>query len=486
MPVYTSSNGVEGMELKVTIMKGEGLAAKDRNLMGQRTTSDPYCVVFLETSTPGARAGSKPKVSQKQIGKTKTVMKNLSPTWDETWKMTLPCSVLQDPKNPPTLICKLYDYDKGTDDDEMGTVKIPLSIDPPKNQNTKEWYEIPKKSANNAKGKLQVGIKTVLQRSTEIKRGNAFPVPSERIRVGLAWDLVKGKAVDLDAACVALDNKGRIDMENSVYYGNLENPNKSITHSGDSRDGNAEGEDESMSFRFDKIPPKIVALYIVLCVATPKRFLSNIESARITIVDESKKGSDAPVAVFQPSRHIDSGDATTLFLVRMARKGGSVESNEWILQPIEDTHPTARDFGSLIPYFKSYTKDLIPKIEVDPTERVSIMRKGGTIQVKDFCPEGKLPERVTFGLSWDMGHASKDKKEEKIDLDASAICMDADLQCVDKVWFKHLTSDDGSIKHGGDERRGDKGGDDERIYVELAKVSKKVQYIGFVVNSYSG
>jgi hypothetical protein len=35
----------------------------------------------------------------------------------------------------------------------------------------------------------------------------------------------------------------------------------------------------------------------------------------------------------------------------------------------EDMHPTARDFGSLIPYIKSYSRNLIP--DIDPGERVA-------------------------------------------------------------------------------------------------------------------
>ena len=284
----------------------------------------------------------------------------------------------------------------------------------------------------------------------------------------------------MDASCVAVDAKGQISMDNSVYYGNLANSNGSIKHSGDSRDGNKEGEDESMFFRLDKVSSKVLALYIILTVASNKRYLSSGTSARVTIVDESEKKAK-PMASFAPSKHIDSQDATALFLVRIARDG----KGGWVVQPIEDVHPSARDFGSLIPHIKSYTKDLIPKIKVDPTEKVSVMRKGGAIKIKDFCPAKKVPSKVSFGLSWDMTRKAG-QEAKKIDLDASAICLDADLNCVDKVWFKHLNSEDGAIKHGGDQRSGEAGGDDEVVYVELPRIAARIHYIGFVVNSYSG
>lgn len=479
MPVFMPTNGVESASISFTLVKGEGLAAKDRNVMGKRTTSDPYCVVTLETSVPGSRG--KPKTTKQELGKTKTIMKTVDPEWNESFDCTLPCAVLQDPQNPPKLKFEIFDYDKGSDDDAMGTVIIPIKLDPPKDSKTKEWYKVPADSAKNAKGKIQVAMDIEIARSTELVRGNAFPLETNKIRVGLAWDLVKGKVIDLDAACVAIDNKGKICMDNSVYYGNLSNSNESIRHSGDSRDGKKEGEDEAISMKLDKVPKEIAALYLILTVASNKRYLSSVSSARITFIDESSKKNSKPMASFAPSKHVDSEDATALFLVRIARDG----KKTWKVQPIEDVHHSARDFGGLIPHIKSYSKDIIPGIKVDPAEKVSVMRKGGAIKIKDFCPQNKVPDKVTFGLSWDMTRA-EGEKAQKIDLDASAICLDGDLQCVDKVWFKHLKSEDGAMRHGGDQRSGETTGDDEAIYVTLPKIAARIHYIGFVVNSYSG
>jgi len=478
MPVFIPTNGVEAMEVKVTLIQGNDLIAKDRNMMGKRTTSDPYCIVKLQTTMPGV-GRTKPKTTTSTLGQTKTITKDLNPKWNESFTASLPCPVLQDPAAPPKLIFELYDHDKNGDDDCMGILTLPLTDVTSKT--SKDWYDIPKDSVKNAKGKLEIHLQTVVHSSTTLQSGNSFALPSDNIRIGLAWDLDKGKAVDLDAACVALDNQGRVAMDYSVYYGNLTSPNESIVHSGDSKDGKSKGEDESIQFRLNQIPPSIVALYIVLTVASPRRYLSNVATARMTIWDESKPASVAPLAAFAPSKHIHSEDATALFLVRIARGGGG--SSQWILQPIEHSHPTARDFGTLIPFFKSYTRDLIPNIKVDPKEIVSIMRKGGAIKIRDFCPGNVLPDAVTFGLSWDMNTL---KGGKTIDLDASCICLDAELQCVDKVWYKQLQSDDGGIVHSGDQRRGDAVGDDECIAIILSKISKRIKYIGFVVNSYTG
>lgn len=75
---------------------------------------------------------------------------------------------------------------------------------------------------------------------------------------------------------------------------------------------------------------------------------------------------------------------------------------------------------------------------------------------------------------------------KNIDLDASVICLDTNRNEVDLISYKKLTSNDHGIRHGGDEREGDEEGDDEKIFVNLARVNKSIKYIAFVINSFSG
>jgi len=106
--------------------------------------------------------------------------------------------------------------------------------------------------------------------------------------------------------------------------------------------------------------------------------------------------------------------------------------------------------------------------------------------------DGSALRKVTMGLGWDPvktkglfgsifggGAAS-------IDLDASCILLDGQKQPVDTVWFGQLKSQDGSIKHSGDNRTGDGDGDDESIYVDLNALPARVQYLVFTVNSFRG
>lgn len=97
---------------------------------------------------------------------------------------------------------------------------------------------------------------------------------------------------------------------------------------------------------------------------------------------------------------------------------------------------------------------------------------------------------IRLGLGWDPVKAGFFGKlmgsGGEIDLDASCILLNSDLQKIDLVWFKQLQSTDGSIKHSGDNRTGDGDGDDETILVDLQRLPAQVKHLVFTVNSFTG
>ncbi|TKV84562.1 TerD family protein, partial [Pseudomonas aeruginosa] len=99
---------------------------------------------------------------------------------------------------------------------------------------------------------------------------------------------------------------------------------------------------------------------------------------------------------------------------------------------------------------------------------------------------------VSLGLGWDPvksgGFLSKllGGGNDEIDLDASCILLDGNMKPVDLVWFRQLSSKDGSIKHSGDNLTGEGDGDDETINVDLQRLPASVQHLVFTVNSFRG
>jgi tellurium resistance protein TerZ len=97
---------------------------------------------------------------------------------------------------------------------------------------------------------------------------------------------------------------------------------------------------------------------------------------------------------------------------------------------------------------------------------------------------------VRMGLGWQSaprkGFLARLTARE-IDLDASAVLF-AGKEASDVVFFQHLVSDDGSVRHTGDNVVGGagQGGDDESILVDLQRIPVHIDQIVFTVNSFTG
>ena len=119
------------------------------------------------------------------------------------------------------------------------------------------------------------------------------------------------------------------------------------------------------------------------------------------------------------------------------------------------------------------------------------LEKGQRINLEK--DNGAKLQSICVGVNWG---AIKKKNwlgfttTEAVDLDASCAQFDAQGNIIDKVWFRHLASNDGAIKHSGDDLTGDMDGDDgldnEVITVDLHKVNPRTEKIAFVLNSFRG
>jgi len=96
---------------------------------------------------------------------------------------------------------------------------------------------------------------------------------------------------------------------------------------------------------------------------------------------------------------------------------------------------------------------------------------------------------VRMGLGWKAApkRGLFGTRTRQIDLDASALLY-AEKTPSDVVFFQHLVSNDGSVRHTGDNLVGGvgAGGDDESIIVDLAHVPAQITQVIFTVSSYTG
>lgn len=121
-------------------------------------------------------------------------------------------------------------------------------------------------------------------------------------------------------------------------------------------------------------------------------------------------------------------------------------------------------------------------IRLEKGQRINLEKNNGS-KLTNICVGvnwGAIVKKGWLGI----------KTTEAVDLDASCAEFDSLGNVIDKIWFRHLESNDGAIKHSGDDLTGDTDGDDgldnEIITVDFTRLPDKVEKIAFVLNSFKG
>ena len=133
----TPSNNETSTKVKLTILAGRDLVAKDKDIFGHKTTSDPYVEVWDE---------------HKRFGKTPVFQKTLNPVWekDNTFETEL------EGENPQVTL-KINDWNRIGGPDAMGTIVLEI---PTKTVDITDWFAVPKDSAKDASGEIQIRLQT--------------------------------------------------------------------------------------------------------------------------------------------------------------------------------------------------------------------------------------------------------------------------------------------------------------------------------------
>lgn len=154
--------------------------------------------------------------------------------------------------------------------------------------------------------------------SLEKKGGAAL----SKISMGLGWDSAKsggffsnllggGGDIDLDASCIAMDSSG--DMIDVVWFSKLRSDDGCITHSGDNRTGDGDGDDETIYVDLNRLPQKVKYLAFTVNSFTNQNF-EKVKNAYCRIVDDG----NTELARFNLS---EQGSHTGLIMAYLTRDG---------------------------------------------------------------------------------------------------------------------------------------------------------------------
>ena len=164
--------------------------------------------------------------------------------------------------------------------------------------------------------------------------------------VGLGWDprTTTGDAFDLDASAllVAANGKVRSDAD-FIFYNQKQSPDGAVTHLGDNRTGEGEGDDEQIQVDLTKVAGDVERIVVVVSIDQAESRRQNfgmVRSAYCRIVNE---GTNAEVVRYDLSE--DAASETCMIFAELYRNAG-----EWKFKAVGQGYASglagvATDFG---------------------------------------------------------------------------------------------------------------------------------------------
>lgn len=149
-------------------------------------------------------------------------------------------------------------------------------------------------------------------------------------RIGLGWDAAQpGKEFDLDAMALMLKADGKVLSDaNMVFYGNLEDPAKSVKHSGDNRTG--AGDDEVITIDTIKVPAEVQEIVVLVNIHDAKNRQQNfgmIHNAKVNLYE----GAEGNKILAEYDLEEDASMDRALVFCKLYRKDGA-----WKFQAVNE------------------------------------------------------------------------------------------------------------------------------------------------------
>lgn len=113
----------------------------------------------------------------------------------------------------------------------------------------------------------------------------------KNVKIGLGWDTrsTDGQDFDLDASAFLLTDAGKVRGDNDfIFYNNLKSSDGSVTHTGDNRTGEGEGDDESLIIELNRVPQEVTKIVFVVTIhdaTTRRQSFGQVANAFIRLVN---------------------------------------------------------------------------------------------------------------------------------------------------------------------------------------------------------
>mmetsp|Transcript_21449 Transcript_21449/g.69452 ORF Transcript_21449/g.69452 Transcript_21449/m.69452 type:complete len:437 (-) Transcript_21449:241-1551(-) len=291
----------------------------------------------------------------------------------------------------------------------------------------------------------------------------SFPLAAgAELAARLTWGAGSGGA-DADLQAVIVDRGGRI--VDAVYYNNVRAcGGRAAVHTGDEGGRAGAGGREEVRFALGELSAEVHMILILACSFTAGATLRDAPGANLTVE------SLGPDAGRLWDAQVDLPFAGYLAALVARRQSG------WEFRIIGEPLQEARHFMDCLPELNKHIVAEIPT--ANRRQKIAFaMEKGSNLDL------GASQQSIVLGLGWDVDQG-------KVDLDASAILLDAQGSVLESMFFGNLRSSGahsapGAVEHSGDNLTGEGEGDDEQILVDLKRIGGKILQVVFCVNIYT-
>lgn len=172
-----------------------------------------------------------------------------------------------------------------------------------------------------------------------------------KVLVGVGWDLnaFNADAMDLDISIIMLDknNLTRMD-EDFVFYNQPEAFEGGVKHTGDSRTGAGDGDDESIFIDLHKVPFDIIRILFVLSIYKGREKSQSLGMVRNSYLRLVNNDSSHELLRYNMDKDLEDKMETGMIMASLNREGP-----KWHFTPIAKLYedglaPIAKEYGLII------------------------------------------------------------------------------------------------------------------------------------------
>ena len=167
-----------------------------------------------------------------------------------------------------------------------------------------------------------------------------------KVIIGLGWDprATDGKEFDLDGSAFLLKADGKVRGDSDfIFYNNLKSTDGSVTHTGDNRSGEGDGDDERLVVDLSQVPAEVDRLAVSVTIHEAEQRSQNFGMVSRAYIRCLNADGEKEIARYDLS---EDGSVETAMIFGELYRAGS----EWKFRAVGQGYkgglgPLARSYG---------------------------------------------------------------------------------------------------------------------------------------------